>query len=278
MPFPIVGSPGWTRFDQELYEQLAGHAVAQEVVQTLEGSLCDCGLSEESAVMRTIRACCAPLYYNPSTALDEAIIGMLGGLEPGAWMDAVRNAILSAAVSERERGFMEGAYAHALAFIRQDYYQRRRAEENRPVSAADDNLRVLVIGSGRQSEPAELLGKLHETRGPIGCLILAGNGAFNFACAAWADAAKIRVEEYRVDWHDVWHPEAAVRTGRGGVRYDARAVFRRNEKVIRHTRPQLVAVFGGGAGADDLIGRARQAGAEIVYCRAAAEAEPMKAG
>mgnify|MGYP000075691371 CR=1 FL=1 len=277
MPFPIVGSPGWTRFDQELYEQLAGHAVAGAVEQTLKGSCPDYRMSEDSPEIRTIRACCAPLYFNPSSQLDDAIMSMLTGLEPGPWMDAVRNAFLSAPISERDRAFIEGAYAFAVAFITHDYLQRRRADEDRLVFAAAENLRVLVTGGGK-SEPARFLSELHETRGPIGCLILAGNQKFNFACACWADGAKIATEEYRVLWHDVSDPDAVVRTGRAGVRYDARAAFRRNGTVIRHTRPQLVAVFGGAAGIDDLIARARQGGAEIVFCEAGAERERKKAG
>ena len=268
MPFPIVGSPGWTRFHQELFEQLGGCVIAGAVEQTLKGSCPAYRVSEDSPEIRTIRACCAPHYFNPSTELDDAIIAMLSGLEPGCWIDAVRNAILSARISERERGFMEGAYAHAVAFITHDYFQRRRELENEPVFPAAENLRVLVTGGGRKGEVAKFLSELHESRGPIGCLILAGNDDFNSSCARWADAAVIATEKYAIRWHDLSRPDAVIRMSRCGGRYDARAVFRRNGKAIRHTRPQLVVVFPGGAGGTDLVRVAREVGAEIVLCGA----------
>lgn len=74
----------------------------------------------------------------------------------------------------------------------------------------------------------------------------------------------IKEEPYPADWNDLTQTDALIRVRRDGKRYDAKAGFRRNQRMIDDGKPTLVAAFPGGDGTADMVRRARQAGLHVI--------------
>jgi hypothetical protein len=135
------------------------------------------------------------------------------------------------------------------------------------VGAPKPPLRLLVTG-GRNYADADsinmLLSAIHERRGPITCIIHGGATGADTLAKEWALAHNIKELPYPADWDDLTQPDALIRVRRDGKRYDARAGFRRNQRMIDEGKPTLVAAFPGGNGTADMSRRARQAGLHVV--------------
>lgn len=135
-------------------------------------------------------------------------------------------------------------------------------------------MRVLVCG-GRDYRDEEAafatLDQVHAEQ-PITLIIEGGQrtyengklvgGADLWGCR-WTYRAGIGGLRFDADWSDLSHPDALIKTRRNGTRYDARAGFRRNQRMIDEGKPDLVVAFPGGKGTADMVARARKAGIEI---------------
>lgn len=142
------------------------------------------------------------------------------------------------------------------------------------VGAAKPPLRLLVTGGRNYADTDSinmLLSAIHESRGPIACIIHGGATGADTLAKEWAIARNIKEEPYPADWDDITHPDALVRVRRDSKRYDAKAGFRRNQRMIDEGKPTLVAAFPGGNGTADMVRRARKAGLHIITLETAAK-------
>lgn len=261
MTFGIVGSPGWALYDQRVFDALRKTAIVSKVLEQVKAIDPTADLSQETEFERVLVAC-AITHYDEINRPSTSIVPMLEGLEPGCWMDILERAIAATAFDDSTTGpYLTGAFAALRAQIMHLYWEaRRRAESSLPPEA---DFRVAICGPARTS-PRPILDTLHAQRGPIGCVLWAGADRFNDRASAWAMENGTRAEPYHVDWTESWYPDTIVRYRRDGLAYDARAPFRRNERLLRETQPHLVVVYPNGPGAKDLILRAQSAGIEVL--------------
>lgn len=106
-----------------------------------------------------------------------------------------------------------------------------------------DYKRIAIVGS-RDFHPLKLV-KDGIMRLPPDVVIISGRGGnVDQMAEAQANLRKLTVEPYPADWDDLSHPDAIIRTGRGGKKYDAKAGIRRN-KVIAEKCEILVAYWDG---------------------------------
>lgn len=122
--------------------------------------------------------------------------------------------------------------------------------------------RILVCG-GRDFSDVDLvyaeLDRAH-VREPVSHIIHgAATGADSIA-KAWADERGVTPLPFPADWENLTHPDAVIRTGRNGRKYDARAGHRRNQKMLDEGRPTRVIAFEGGDGTADMVKRAKRVG------------------
>lgn len=92
-------------------------------------------------------------------------------------------------------------------------------------------------------------------------------GGADFWAFVWAARRAIRCRTVDADWLDLSHPDARIRTGQGGRRYDANAGPRRNAAMLA-MRPDRVIAFKGSAGTADMVRQARAAGIHTTEIRA----------
>lgn len=111
-------------------------------------------------------------------------------------------------------------------------------------------MRVLVCG-GRDFCDRELLdgvlNRLAEDQW-IDCLIEGDARGTDRLAGAWAERNGIDVEKYPADW----------------ARFGLAAGPRRNQRMIKDGRPDLVVAFPGGVGTADMVRRAKVAGIRVV--------------
>lgn len=72
------------------------------------------------------------------------------------------------------------------------------------------------------------------------------------------------VKRFPADWHDLSHRDALIRTRRDGTKYDARAGYRRNQKMLAEGSPAFVVAFPGGKGTADMVRQAKAAGIKVI--------------
>lgn len=88
-------------------------------------------------------------------------------------------------------------------------------------------------------------------------------GADNIA-SDWADRHGIKNTEFRPDWNDLTAPGAVIRINKYGRRYNAKAGFDRNQRMLKIGKPDLVIAFPGGNGTADMVARARAADIDVI--------------
>lgn len=134
-------------------------------------------------------------------------------------------------------------------------------------AAPQPGIRVLVCGGRKYSDhdAVDLLLRIVAARhGPITCIIHGAATGADTLAKEWALKNNIKEEPYPADWTDLTQPDALIRVRRDGKRYDARAGFRRNQRMIEVGKPTLVAAFPGGNGTADMVSRARKAGLHVI--------------
>jgi len=134
-------------------------------------------------------------------------------------------------------------------------------------AAPQPGIRVLVCGGRKYSDHDAidlLLRTIAARHGAITCIIHGAATGADTLAREWALNNNIKEEAYPADWNDITQPDAIVRVRRGGMKYDARAGFRRNQRMIDEGKPTLVAAFPGGNGTADMVTRARKAGLHVV--------------
>lgn len=124
-------------------------------------------------------------------------------------------------------------------------------------------VRVLVCG-GRNDADHTAVDLLMQTViarfGPIACVIHGAATGADTLGKEWALKNHIEDAPYPADWNDLTRPDALIRTRRDDQRYDARAGFRRNQRMIDEGKPNVVVALPGGNGTADMVARARKAG------------------
>jgi len=75
---------------------------------------------------------------------------------------------------------------------------------------------------------------------------------------------EVKLVDEPARWNDLSHPDAVIRTRADGTRYDAKAGPRRNAKMLREYKPEIVLAFPGQAGTQDMISKAKRAGVKVV--------------
>lgn len=89
---------------------------------------------------------------------------------------------------------------------------------------------------------------VHDTRGPITCLIEGGARGVDQNAYAWAKWRGLEQQTYPADWEA--HGRAA-----GPIR---------NAQMLAHGNPDLVIAFPGGKGTAHMMGLARRHGVEVM--------------
>lgn len=87
-------------------------------------------------------------------------------------------------------------------------------------------------------------------------------GGADFWAFVWAAKRGVRCRTVEAKWHDLSYPDAQIRTGNGGRKYDANAGPRRNTEMLT-MRPDRVVAFKGGDGTADMVRQARAAGIPV---------------
>lgn len=119
-----------------------------------------------------------------------------------------------------------------LVFGGRDYRDIRRVQE--VLDAAIERLGLTVVVHG------------------------AAPGADSLA-AEWAASRGMPDDPYPADWFDLSHPNARIKRRRDGLKYDASAGVRRNQKMLDEGRPDVAIGFPGGKGTRDMLSRCRAA-------------------
>lgn len=136
-----------------------------------------------------------------------------------------------------------------------------------PPKTTAPGIRVLVCGGRRYADHAAV-DKLMQTviarLGPIACVIHGAATGADTLGMEWALKHNIELSPYPADWNDLTHPDALIRVRRDGKQYDARAGFRRNQRMIDEGKPHIVVALPGGNGTADMVARARKAGLQII--------------
>jgi hypothetical protein len=138
--------------------------------------------------------------------------------------------------------------------------------------AVKQPLRLLVCGGRNYADHDAvdlLLSTIHAGYGPITCIIHGAATGADTLAKEWALKNNIKEDAYPADWSNLTQPDAIVRVRRGGMKYDARAGFRRNQRMIDEGKPTLVAAFPGGNGTADMVKRARKSGLHVVSLESA---------
>jgi hypothetical protein len=128
---------------------------------------------------------------------------------------------------------------------------------------------VLVTGGRKYSDQYTLcdaLDRIEELcdRAQLHMTVVQGGatGADKIA-RQWAwDNSKRCISE-RANWRDLTQPDAVIRTGRTGAKYDARAGFRRNQRMIDKHQPDICVAAPGGNGTADMVDRCHAAGIPV---------------
>lgn len=71
-----------------------------------------------------------------------------------------------------------------------------------------------------------------------------------------------RYEAYFIDWKNLTHDDCLERTNKSGNKYDARAPFRRNKKVVDEV--EQIIVFGLSKTINDILVNAAKVGKEVI--------------
>jgi len=126
--------------------------------------------------------------------------------------------------------------------------------------------RVLVCGGRDYNDEARVFRVLDlaHAANPIGVIIEGEAPGADTLGREWAKSRGIPFEAYPAAWDDLTHADALIRTRADGKKYDARAGFRRNQKMVDVGAPDVVAAFPGGTGTDDMIRRAEAAHIKVV--------------
>lgn len=118
-------------------------------------------------------------------------------------------------------------------------------------------MKVLVCG-GRDGNDRRLvdfvLNHLNKD-GDIKLVVQGGATGYDRLARDWAFRNGVPQKEYKADWANLNQPDAMIRTRKDGVKYDARAGSRRNQKMLDEEKPDLVVAFPGGFGTGDMVRR-----------------------
>jgi hypothetical protein len=111
-------------------------------------------------------------------------------------------------------------------------------------------MRILVCGGRDYADASALyqaLDALHRQRHVTRLIHGAARGA-DLLAEAWAFSCNIPVSAFRADWN----------------RHGKAAGFRRNERMLRDGRPELVVAFPGGKGTAHMVRLAKAAGVTVL--------------
>lgn len=136
-----------------------------------------------------------------------------------------------------------------------------------PPKTTTPGVRVLICGGRNYADHAavdKLMQDVITRFGPIACVIHGAATGADTLGMEWALTHNIGHAPYPADWTDLTHTDALIRVRRDGKRYDARAGFRRNQRMIDEGKPNIVVALPGGNGTADMVARARKAGLEII--------------
>ena len=128
-------------------------------------------------------------------------------------------------------------------------------------------MRILVCGGRNYADRDAVWNELGAMRAEHGCLTVIQGGATGADMLAreWAyKQNSVRLINEPARWDDLSHPDALIRTHPNGTRYDAKAGTRRNAKMLREYKPDLVIAFPGKDGTHDMMNKARRAGVKVV--------------
>lgn len=126
--------------------------------------------------------------------------------------------------------------------------------------------RVLVCGGRNYNNVTRLhhiLTRRHAEHS-IGVIVSGMARGADLLAVDWANQNNIHVDPYPAEWDDLTQPDALIIVRRNGTRYDLRAGFRRNQKMIDIGKPHLVIAFPGGSGTKDMINRAEKAKIPVI--------------
>lgn len=119
--------------------------------------------------------------------------------------------------------------------------------------------RVLVCGGRDYADRARLFAVLdhyHAESGGFAVVIHGAAPGADSLADEWARLRGVPVEAYPAAWDDLSAVPCVPRRRRDGVPYNAAAGGIRNERMLREGRPDVVLVFPGGRGTEDMYRRA----------------------
>lgn len=79
----------------------------------------------------------------------------------------------------------------------------------------------------------------------------------------WAGENNIPVKPFPADWNDLSHPDAVIKTGRSGRKYDAKAGYRRNRQMAEYGDALILVWDGESSGSSDMLKNAEELGLKI---------------
>ena len=129
--------------------------------------------------------------------------------------------------------------------------------------------RVLVCGGRNYNDynrVKSVLNERHRTN-QISVIISGMARGADLLGVQWANENNIDVDPYPADWDDLTQPDALIVVRRNGTRYDLRAGFRRNQKMIDMGKPNIVIAFPGGSGTKDMMKRADLANIRVIVIK-----------
>jgi hypothetical protein len=100
-------------------------------------------------------------------------------------------------------------------------------------------------------------------RDPISIVIEGEAEGADTEARIWAEKRGIPVDPYPAAWTDLSHPDAIIKVRRNGTKYDAKAGYRRNAKMLAKGMPDVVIAFPGGSGTRQMCSLAEKAGVEV---------------
>ncbi len=128
-------------------------------------------------------------------------------------------------------------------------------------------MRILVCGGRKYMDWRRVntvLDELHAAHG-IEMVIHGGAGGADEFGHGWAVQHSVKPKRYPAQWHDLSHPDAVIKRGKGNKDYDAKAGSRRNQQMLdEEERIDLVVAFPGGPGTRDMCRRALAKGLKVM--------------
>lgn len=79
----------------------------------------------------------------------------------------------------------------------------------------------------------------------------------------WAEENNIPVKPFPAAWNDLSHPDAVIKTGRNGRKYDAKAGHRRNRQMAEYGDGLILVWDGESSGSADMLKNADELGLKI---------------